>query len=278
MAPSARPSEVDGANDTLGSKLVDGANDMLGGCVRDLPSAVATAWGVRERPRKGPKPALTLDRIVAAALDVADTEGLAAVSMARVATAAGTAPMSLYRHVSSKEELLDLMVDEVFGSADWPRPANGDWRGGMAGWAVAMLRAIRAHPWVVRIPVNSLPILPHQVTWFESALVALRDTGLSEARKASVILLVAGYVRNVASTEGDIANAVMASGQDMNEWMTSYADQIQQVASPERFPAIAAFIAAGVFDAADDPDDEFNFGLERILDGIGVLIEREAAT
>src|SRR5579859_8267137 len=82
-----------------------------------LPAEVAAAWGVRERPHKGPKPALTLARIVDAAVGLADAEGLDAVSMARVATALGAAPMSLYRHVSAKEELRRLMVDAAWGDS-----------------------------------------------------------------------------------------------------------------------------------------------------------------
>src|SRR5215472_7517901 len=86
----------------------------------ELPAHVAAAWGVRGRPHKGPKPGLSLDRIVAAAVHVADTEGLAAVSMSRVATELGAAPMSLYRYVAAKDELLALMVDAAYG----PPPAG----------------------------------------------------------------------------------------------------------------------------------------------------------
>src|SRR6266849_10257810 len=109
--------------------------------------------GGRERPHKGPKPALSLARIVDAAVRVADAEGLGAVSMGRVAAELGAAPMSLYRHVSAKEELLRLMVDAAWGdSPGQPAPGEG-WRAGLARWAWAMHAAARRHPWVVRIPV-----------------------------------------------------------------------------------------------------------------------------
>src|ERR1700683_2354800 len=91
-----------------GGAGLPGSAGLPGGA--GLPGSVAAAWGVRERSHKGPRPALSLGRIVAAAVRVADTEGLDAVSMGRVATEVGTAPMSLYRHVSAKEELLTLMV------------------------------------------------------------------------------------------------------------------------------------------------------------------------
>jgi AcrR family transcriptional regulator len=243
-----------------------------------LPDSVAAAWGVRERPHKGPKPGLSLGRIVEAAVRVADTEGLDAVSMGRVAAELGTAPMSLYRHVSAKEELLTLMVDAAWGPApDGPMPGGpvpGEgWRAGLARWAWALRAGARRHPWVVRIPLNGLPIMPNEVAWFENALACLTGTGLSEARKASVIMLLAGYVRNVATTEADIGAAIRASGLDPDQWMASYPRMLAELADPLRFPALTRFIAAGVFEVADDPDDEFIFGLDRILDGVAVLIE-----
>jgi len=243
-----------------------------------IPGSVAAAWGVRERPHKGPRPALSLGRIVDAAVRVADAEGLDAVSMGRVAAELGTAPMSLYRHVSAKEELLTLMVDAAWGpvsdgpASDGPAPGEG-WRAGLSRWTWALRAGARRHPWVVRIPLNGLPIMPNEVAWFENALACMAGTGLSEARKASVIMLLAGYVRTLATTEADIGAAIRASGLAPSQWMAAYPRMLAELADPARFPALARFIAAGVFEAEDGPDDEFSFGLDRILDGVAVLIE-----
>jgi len=243
-----------------------------------IPGSVAAAWGVRERPHKGPRPALSLGRIVDAAVRVADAEGLDAVSMGRVAAELGTAPMSLYRHVSAKEELLTLMVDAAWGpvsdgpASDGPAPGEG-WRAGLSRWTWALRAGARRHPWVVRIPLNGLPIMPNEVAWFENALACMAGTGLSEARKASVIMLLAGYVRTLATTEADIGAAIRASGLAPSQWMAAYPRMLAELADPARFPALARFIAAGVFEAEDGPDDEFIFGLDRILDGVAVLIE-----
>jgi AcrR family transcriptional regulator len=238
-----------------------------------LPDSIAAAWGVRERPHKGPKPALSLERIVAAAVRIADADGLDAVSMGRVAAELGAAAMSLYRHVSGKEELLSLMVDAALGDAPDPLAAGEGWRSGLSRWAWGFRASISRHPWAIRIPLNSLPILPHAVAWFEHALACMQDTQLTEARKASVIMLLSGYVRNVAATESDIAAAMQASGLSPSEWMSAYPRMLTKLTDPQRFPALAAFIAAGVFDAADGPDDEFIFGLDRILDGIENLAQ-----
>ena len=244
----------------------------------NIPAGVAAAWGVRERPHKGPRPGLSLERIVAAGVRVADGEGLAAVSMSRVATELGTAPMSLYRYVTAKDELLALMVDAAYGpppSGPLPAgpPADGNgWRAGLSRWAWAMRAGIQRHPWVLRIPIGGLPTLPNEVAWFEEGLRCVQDTGLAENQKASAILLVSGYVRNAASIDADIEAAVRASGKTPDEWMSSYTRTLTQLADPQRFPALTKFIAAGVFDQADPPDDEFAFGLDRVLDGLGVLI------
>src|SRR6201994_3058517 len=109
-----------------------------GAAEAELPATVAAAWGVRERSQKGPKPALSLARIVDAGVRVADSEGLDAVSMGRVAASLDTAPMSLYRHVSSKEELIKLMVDTAWGDSPGPLAGGEDWRDGLARWARAM--------------------------------------------------------------------------------------------------------------------------------------------
>ena len=240
-----------------------------------IPDAVAAAWGVPDRTRrKGPKPALTLSRIVQAAIRVADAEGLEAISMARVAAEAGTAPMSLYRHLSGKEQLLELMGDAAWGTPPRPPAPGESWREGLSRWAWTMRRAAARHPWAARLPITSLPVLPNQVAWFENALACMRDTGLSEARKASVTMLLSGYVRNLAVTEMDVAVAIRDSGLAPDAWMARYGTMLRELTDAERFPALAAFLNAGVFDIADAPEDEFVFGLDRILDGVAALIER----
>jgi AcrR family transcriptional regulator len=243
-----------------------------GAAEAELPATVAAAWGVRERSQKGPKPGLSLARIVDAGVRIADAEGLDAVSMGRVAASLDTAPMSLYRHVSSKDELVRLMVDAAWGDSPGPVLSEEGWRAGLSRWAWGFRAALQRHPWAGRLPISGLPIMPREIAWFEDALACLADTGLTEARKASVIMLLSGYVRNLAATEADIAAAVAASGLGVDEWMASYPRMLGQLTDPRRFPALTAFIAAGVFDTADSPDDEFIFGLGRILDGVGVLI------
>ena len=235
-----------------------------------LPASIEEAWGVRRRPRKGPKPGLDLERIVAAAVKVAAAEGIEAVSMSRVATELGSSAMSLYRYVAAKDELLALMVDAAFDEPVAPAPADEGWRAGMARWAWTYHDALRRHPWVLGVPISGPPVTPNQTAWMEDGLRALAGTGLAEGEKLSVILLVSGYVRNEATLSAQLA---AAAGPIMPAWSR----QLTRLTDAERFPALHAALASGVFDQDDDPDDEFTFGLERVLDGIEALVRRRGA-
>jgi AcrR family transcriptional regulator len=240
-----------------------------------LPASIEEAWGVRRRPRKGPKPGLDLERIVAAAVKVAASEGIAAVSMSRIATELGSSAMSLYRYVAAKDELLALMVDAAFDVPMAPASPDEEWRAGMARWAWTYHDALRRHAWVLRVPISGPPVTPNQTAWMEDGLRALGGTGLAEGEKLSVILLVSGYVRNEAMLSADLAAAAArtADGQIMPTW----SQQLARLTDAERFPALHAALASGVFDEDDDPDDEFSFGLERVLDGIEALVRRRGA-
>lgn len=237
-----------------------------------LPASIEAAWGLRGRPAKGPKPGLSLERIVAAAVRVADTDGLAAVSMSRVAAELGTGPMSLYRYVSAKDELLTLMTDTAYGPPpDELAPGRG-WRAGMHEWAWLSLCAMRVHPWVLRIPITGPPLTPNIIGWLERGLECMRDTGLAEGEKMSVILLISGYARNEATISAQVDGAAAASDLTMDQVMSFYGRALREVADPLRFPALHRVLASGVMDRADNPDDEFFFGLERILDGVEALV------
>jgi AcrR family transcriptional regulator len=250
----------------------------------DLPPMLEAAWGLRDQPRKGPKPGLTLPRIIEAAIGLADRDGLEAVSMARVAAELGAAPMSLYRHVPSKDGLLELMTDTAWGPP--PAPLAGTWREQLTEWARTMRQGMYAHPWALRVPVSGLPVYPNNVAWFEQGLASLADTSLTEEQKASTALLIAGYVRNEAITGTDIAAAIRAQASDPDadlgadpaaEWMRQYRDLMVKLADPARFPATIRLLESGVFDAPGGPDDEFDFGLDRILDGVERLIRDDGA-
>jgi AcrR family transcriptional regulator len=241
-----------------------------------LPGSIAAAWGLRDRPGKGPRPGLSLPRIVRAGLTVAAAEGLAAVSMNRVATELGVGTMSLYRYVESKRELLELMVDAALGPSPAAEP-DATWRQGLSRWAWSAVAGYRDNLWVVQIPLTGPPAYPNALSWLEQALYYMRDTGLDESQKMSVILLLSNYVRVQATMEAQIDAAVRAAGISGAEAMAGYGQLLRLLLDEHRFPQLMAVADAGVLDQADPWEDEFSFGLERILDGVDVLVRGVAS-
>jgi AcrR family transcriptional regulator len=240
-----------------------------------LPASIEAAWGVRTRPNKGPRPTLSLERIVAAAVGIAAADGLQAVSMSRVAADLGVSTMSLYRYVGAKDELLALMADLTFEAPPARRGPEEGWRDGLSRWAWTELAVYRRNPWVLRIPISGPPVTPNAMAWLERGLDCLRDTGLEEGEKLSVMLVLTGFVRGQVMLQADIAAAQAAGAAPPDpELMASYGRLMARLTDPERFPALHAVIDAGVFDEPDDGDYEFRFGLERVLDGIEALIEK----
>ncbi|WP_405404512.1 TetR/AcrR family transcriptional regulator [Streptomyces sp. NBC_01104] len=239
-----------------------------------LPASIEAAWGLRARPVKGPKPGLTLERIVDAAVAVAAAEGLGAVSMGRVAKDLGASTMSLYRYVAAKDELYVLMQEAAMGPPP-PLPAleeNAGWREALAQWAGAMRRVYHANLWMLRIPIAGPPASPHSVAWWEQGLQALDGTGLGPGEEVSVILLVSGFVRNEALVTGDLGAAVEARGVSETEVMEGYGRTLERLVDPVRHPSLTRLLASEVMWAPDAPDYEFTFGLERVLDGIEALV------
>ncbi|MFJ7491212.1 TetR/AcrR family transcriptional regulator [Streptomyces sp. NPDC097727] len=243
-----------------------------------LPASIEAAWGLRERPAKGPKPGLSLTRIVDAAVAVAASEGLGAVSMGRVAKELGASTMSLYRYVSAKGELYVLMQEAAMGPPP-PLPAleNGaGWREALAQWAWAQRRVFHRNLWMLRIPISGPPASPNFVAWWEQGLQALEGAGLSAGEEVSVILLVGGFVRNEALLMSDLAAAVAARGIPAQKVMEEYARTLDRLVDPGRHPSLSRLLKSEVMGTPDEPDHEFSFGLERVLDGVEALVEARA--
>jgi AcrR family transcriptional regulator len=243
----------------------------------EVPASIQAAWGLRTRAGKGPKPGLSLSRIVEAAVRIALSDGLAAVSMNRLATDLGTSPMSLYRYFSAKDELLVLMVDAAAGVPPPAEPGE-DWRAGLTRWTWGYLNALRRHPWIVRVPISAPPLTPNQIVWLEDGLRVLGGTSLSGQEKMSVILMLSGFVRSWGTLTADMMAAALAAGN--TDAMVKYGTLLAKLIEPERFPEVHKVVVAGVLDDDNDEgDDEFVFGLNRMLDGVEALMRgREAGT
>jgi AcrR family transcriptional regulator len=243
----------------------------------DLPEEVALLWGLREAPRKGPKPTLTAADITRAAVAVADAEGLAAVSMSRVASELGNSTMALYRHVRSKDELLLLMADAAQG--DPPAlPADGDWRSGLTLWAHSIVAVSKRHPWFARLPITGPPVGPKSLAWFESALAAFSGTSIEEGEKVGIVMSLLTYVHGQIRLGSELAAGYAANP---DAFSRQYAAVLSRVVDPHRMPALSRVVAAGVFDVDSllddqDSDAEFDFGLVLFLDGVSGYLAAHA--
>ncbi|MBD0691829.1 hypothetical protein BG452_09650 [Streptomyces sp. CBMA123] len=239
--------------------------------VRDAGRAAA-ATGVRRG--KGGERDLGRERIVAAAVRVADTEGLTALSMRRVATELGVATMSLYRHVPGKDELVRLMMDKVFGEQPIPGGPVSDWRTGLAEVSRLQWRIYRAHPWLASTMSFTRPVLaPDAALHTERAMAALVGTGLSGEEMAQASVSLAAFTCGLAVHFEREAQAEQDSGLSADEWMDRLADEDRDrlMADPERFPMFDALARGPEIDMSLEA--LFAFGLERMLDGVGALIE-----
>ncbi|MGW3604896.1 TetR/AcrR family transcriptional regulator [Micromonospora sp. NPDC005161] len=167
-------------------------------------------WARPERGSRGPAPAHSRDAIVAAAIALADKEGLAAVSMRAVATALGTGAGSLYRYLSSRDDLLDLMTDRVAGELrPYPR-AEGAWLDGMLLLARRQLALHRRHPWLTDVIHRPSGIGPESLAWFDTCLRILEPVGCAVTSKFEAIAMVTGVVSLFARSEATAGSFTFA--------------------------------------------------------------------
>ncbi|TWP46108.1 TetR/AcrR family transcriptional regulator [Lentzea tibetensis] len=244
----------------------------------ELPPEITLLWGVRETPRRGRKPSLTAADITRAAIAVADAEGLAAVSMARVAAELGNATMALYRHVKSKDELLALMTD---GALD-PPPVlpGGDWRIGLTTWSEAIMASFQKHPWYAQVTISGPPIGPNNLAWFDRGLSALEDTPLEEGEKVGIVMGLITYLHGELRLSFELAEGYRENPEAFSR---VYAAALRRFVDPREMPALAKVVDAGVFDydtLYDEQDlgADFNFGLNLYLDGIAAYLDRRSST
>ena len=244
----------------------------------DLPDDIALLWGRRPAPRRGRRPSLSLGEITAAAVRVADAEGLGAVSMARVAAELGSATMALYRYVASKDELLLLMSDAALEEPP-AEPLAGEWRERVATWAREVLTVLRRHPWYRDVPIKGPPAGPCNLAWLDRGLAALEGLDIDEADKLLIYLgvlpLVHGQMRLSTDLQAGFAEDPEAFG-------ARYGRVLAAIVDPVRMPALGRAVAAGVFGPPDgDPVDtggaeameaEFEFALSCYLDGVEAFV------
>ncbi|MFJ4683856.1 TetR/AcrR family transcriptional regulator [Streptomyces sp. NPDC088789] len=252
-------------------KNVDGSTETSG--AGDITRTLELLWDTGRRPSRGPKPGLTLDRIVAAAIQVADAEGLTGLSMRRVAAELGTGAMSLYRYVPGKAELLDLMLDRVQRPSEDPADlGDGTWRSALEAMGRETLALYRRHPWLLHVN-QSRPILgPGAMDGMEKVLSRIKQMGLTDPELVGVIVLVDSYVVGAARTQVHQEEVERRTGLTDMEFWEAQVPILEQVLATGRFPLMASLAE----DTWGTEFDHFEFGLQRILDGLEAQVEQRA--
>jgi AcrR family transcriptional regulator len=220
-------------------------------------------WGPQQPPSRGPKPAMTLEGIAGAAIGIADAEGLDAVSMQRVAGELSFTKMSLYRYVPGKAELVAVMTDLAIGAPTERQP--GPWREGLRAWAMDLYATFEKHPWLLHSTVGRRLLGPNELGWMDLGVQALADTGLTGGEQLDSILVVVGHIRTIAQQSLTTPGGTTGITEDhitaqLTEILSTQAD---------RFPGLAAAMTT----LGGSQNQGLTFGLDRILDGLDVLIQ-----
>ncbi|WP_031174146.1 TetR/AcrR family transcriptional regulator [Streptomyces durhamensis] len=221
----------------------------------------------RPEPPNRPVPApLNRERIVRAAIQLADADGLEAVSLRKVATALGVGPMRLYNYIASKEELLDLMVDAAYAEI---RPAGDGWRETLRSLAETTRQAAHEHEWLADLLGGRPQLGPHALAKGEAVVAALDGVDLDDIMP--MVSAVNSYVIGAVRREIAERRAERASGMDERRWQASLGPYLERAFATGRFPALATVVR----DAAHlDTDHTFRIGLDFLLDGIEARISR----
>ncbi len=259
---------------------------------RPLPPGLDLLWGRRERGKRGPRPGLSADAIVDAAVRVADAEGLEAISMARVAAELGFTTMSLYRHVGSKEELLQLMWNASSLGAEHLVIEGDDWRSRLRTWAVIQRDMLDRHPWITQMPMAAPPAAPNTLHFVERGLGALDGTGIADPDKLRILGLLSSYTLSEARMAADAmraakaaiaANASEATGTGADgtnadggapEPPESYEALLRELVDARTYPRLHRIAWAPGADEPASEREQFLFGIDLILDGVQALVDR----
>ncbi|MER7247205.1 TetR/AcrR family transcriptional regulator [Kribbella sp. NPDC000426] len=219
-------------------------------------------WSKPSPPSRGPKPAVTLAGIAEAGIRIADAEGLDAVSMQRIAGELPVTKMALYRYVPGKTELIAVMSDLAMG----PPPDRPDlpWREALYTWTMDLYDGFMRHPWLLLSTVGRRLLGPNELTWMERGIGALTGTGLTGGEQMDSILVITSHVRNIAQQSTTFpGHTTGLTEEDMQETLTQIL-----TTEAERFPHLTMAMRT----AAGSENQGLEFGLQRILDGLELLI------
>lgn len=232
-------------------------------------------WDDRSKGTRGPRAAFTPEDVVQVAMDIADAEGLGAVTMNAVASRLGLTTMAVYRYFPSKEALYDAIIDTGMGLPPSPTEPY-DWRGSVARWSHAKRAMLIARPWLAELPFVAAPHGPNWLAWLEALAKALARSGLPPADLGQMISVVDGYTRGASDTAISLARA-RARGVSELAWAAAVGADLGRSIGDPRFPTFASIISAPTEGRPQTMEESFDFGLQRILDGIQMYVDAHVA-
>lgn len=225
-------------------------------------------WEDRSRGSRGPRAAFTPDDVVRAAMAIADEAGgLAAVTMQAVSSRLGLTTMAVYRYFPSKEALYDAIVDAGMGLPPAPPKPPAHWRDEVTRWAHAKREMMCARPWLAELPFVAAPHGPHWLAWLEALAAPLSRAGFSGELLGQMLSIVDGYTRGASDTAISLARA-RARGISDQQWAAAVGADLGRAIGDPRFPTFASILTAPQGAKPRDLKESFDFGLQRVLDGI----------
>ena len=255
-------------------RAVPGVGTVVASSAPAGPAGLAPAGRApaRASARSTVPSGLTRDAIARAAVRIADAEGIGALSMRRVAADLGLATMSLYRYVQSKDELVVLMIDMVFTEYPPQEPPPVGWRAQLGQLARLQWRICKEHPWLARATSFTRPQLaPGGMAHTEWAMRAVAGLGVDPATSLYVVLTLIAFTLGTAANLESEAEAEQATGVTSSEWMEQQEESFEGITGSGRFPHLRALADEPGFDM--ELDTLFEFGLERVLDGLAMFLE-----
>jgi AcrR family transcriptional regulator len=209
-------------------------------------------------------------------MQIAAADGLPAVTMHAVASRLGFTTMAIYRYFPNKEALFDAIVDAGLGRPPRPGEPRGDWRSEVAQWMRAKRAMLCARPWLAELPFVAAPHGPNWLSWLEALAEPLARTGLSSPDAGEMISIIDGYTRGASDTAISLARA-RARGTSDREWAAAVGADLGRAIGDPRFPTFAALLTSPSDGQPRTMDESFEFGLQRVLDGIELYINNPKA-
>ena len=229
--------------------------------------------------RRGPRQGLSVEQVVVTAIALADSEGLGSVTMRAVAHALGVVPMSLYTYVPGKAELLDLMLDTVYRRMPCADLSGMGWRERLTAVAQENRDLFTVHRWIAEVSTSRPPLGPGLMAKYEHELQAFGGLGLDDAEMDAALTFLLGFVQAAARSAAEAVAARQDSAMSEEQWWAANAPLLARVFDETKYPTASRVGAAAgaAHGAAYDPDHAYIFGLQRVIDGLGALIDTSGA-